>query len=295
MKKLFILFTFLLVYSCSDDNNEGNNQNQKGKLESITKNYYSNNSLYSTSTLSFFNDKLINIQNQDGSYEDYQYANGLVSRILNFDNTDTLFWTITYQYDSLGRIKEINRIPGENNDQIIPSARFEFTYEPTQIIVDVTFTPGNLNRYVFLLNENKQITQHNLIVSNGSVVDLNLFSYQYENGNSISVNSLNDSENYSKTFEYNELKNEFNYNQFLFGNEWKNNLLLNFFTFGFYLDIELVSTNLLSSSVFEVNNGVQNTNYAYSFNEFNQITREVLNQSSTFEPNFKSEVIYTYQ
>lgn len=299
MKKIFILIIGFLIVSCSKDDSECPNSISNAKLVSITKNYYSNNSFASSEKLNFYDDKLINIQYHDGSYEDYQYDNDLISRILKFEPDDSLFWTITYLYDNLGRIIEIKRIPSPTNVQVQTVAKYSFVYNTNQILITAVFTPGNTLTYELILDQNNKIINEKWLSNNGSLVTNQFyFTNTFTNGNL--SNSL--MENYSGptdniSYSYNNIRNDFDYYKFLFGKHWKNNKCLDLFKNVLSVRgvLETTSEYLVTNSSHNYNNGSENTTYNYTFNEKNQILMEIVEKTSTFLPIYRSESFYEYR
>ncbi|NJM80391.1 MAG: hypothetical protein HC854_13680 [Flavobacterium sp.] len=209
MKKVLIFIIGFLIVSCSKDDSCVSETNTS--LVSITKKYYSNNNFTTSAKYNFYDNKLINILYSDGSYEDYQYNNNLVSRILKFNSNDSLFWTITYLYDSLGRIIEIKRIPSASNSQLQITAIYSFEYTLNQILITVNFSPGDTIKYQILLNQENKIIKEMVISINGNTVtELPYFSHIYLNGNlSESVETflnLNNPIGQTKSNSYNDKK-----------------------------------------------------------------------------------------
>jgi hypothetical protein len=298
MKKTFILMIGFLIVSCSKDDSQSPNSISNTNLVSFTKNYYSNNNFSASEKLNFYNDKLINIQYHDGSHDEYQYDNDLVSRILKFDSNDILFWTITYLYDNLGRIIEIKRIPSSTNVQIQSVDKFSFVYNTNQILINSVYTPGGVDTYELNLDQNKKIINEKLISTNGRIItDQFYFTNTFTNGNLTNSIMENSTPTDKITYSYNNFKNDFDYNKFLFGKHWKNNKCLDL-----YKDersvrgtLETTSEYLIANSTHNFNNVSENATYSYLFNEKNQITKEIVTKTSTFVPTYKIESIYKYE
>jgi len=299
MKKIFILIIGFLIVSCSKDDSECPNSISNAKLVSITKNYYSNNSFASSEKLNFYDDKLINIQYSDGSYEDYQYNNNLVTRILKFEQDESLFWTYTYLYDNEGRIIEIKRIPSPTNVQVQTVAKYSFVYNTNQILMTAVFTPGNTLTYELIFDQNNKIINEKWLSNNGSLVTNQFyFTNTFTNGNlsnSLMENNSGPTDNIS--YSYNNIKNDFDYYKFLFGKHWKNNKCLDLFKNVLSVRgvLETTSEYLVTNSSHNYNNGSENTTYNYTFNEKNQISMKIVEKISTFLPIYRCESIYEYK
>ena len=281
MKKILILITTLLIVSCSKDDSDFSNSISNTNLVSITKNYYNNNILYTFEKLNFYEQKLINIQYKDGSYDDYQYSNNLVSSILEFDLNDILMWTTTYKYDNDGRIIEISIKPSSTNSTQVTREKI-ISYNTDQIICVCTWSGGGYNKYEFTLNTNGEITSEKLFDINGNQISQTI-SYNFSNKNLLSftiINSITNTQEVSN-FTYSNLKNDYNYKKYLFGTKWKTNSFLwhkqqfGVFPSGNY-ESE-TSENLVSS----FSDNSRNYSFNYIFNEKNQIIKETQNFTTT--------------
>lgn len=298
MKKITLLLLGLIFVSCSNDDSADSNANTS-KLVSITKNYYSNNFFTSSEKLSFNDDKLIKIQYSDGSYENYQYNNNLVSNIKKFTADDSLYWTLTYLYNTDGKIVEIERTPGPTNTEVQTTAKFSFLYNANRILINAVYTPGDTLTYELILDQNNKIINEKWLSINGNTVtDQFYITNTFANGNlsaSLLENYIGPTNNISYT--YNNVKNDFDYYQLLFGTHWKNNKCLDLFknVLSVRGNLETTSEYLVVSSTHVHNNGSENNSYSYTFNEKNKISKEILVRSSTFLPVFRSETIYEYR
>lgn len=297
MKKILIFIIGMLIISCSKDDSQGSQTISSTNLVSITKKYYLNNSFTASEKLHFYDDKLIHIQYHDGSYEDYQYDNNLVSRILEFKSDHSLFWTITYLYDNFGRIIEIKRIPSSTNVEIKTVAKFSFVYNTNQILINSVFTPGGNETYELNLDSNNKILNEKIISINGNLVTFPFYAYTYVNGNLLNCLSTNQTIPENINYSYNTYKNDFNYNKYLFGKNWKLNNCLDYYVRGrnVKLVLETTSEYLVSSATHNFNNGSEITTYNYLFDDKNRIKKEIVNKTSTFFPPFKDESIYEYK
>lgn len=290
MKKIFILIIGFLIVSCSKDDSDCPNSISNTNLVSITKNYYSNNVLYDFKKLNFYEQKLINIQYKDGSYDDYQYSNNLVSRILEFDSNDIIERTLTFEYDSEGRVIKWRQIPGSTNTIWINSER-TYSYNNNQIICNNTYTGGYM-KFVYTLNLNGDIINEKLYDINNNL-HYQYITYNYANNNLTNLTKIDTFFNTQEisNYTYTAIKNEFNYNKYLFGLKWKKNYTLTHSqTFPFVSYESEISENLVSS----FSDNSRNFLFNYIFNEKNQITKETQNFTAT-GINARFESIYEYK
>jgi hypothetical protein len=298
MKKIVTLIVGLLIISCSNDDSTDVNSITNENLVSITKNEYSNNNFSASQKLIFFKGKLNNIQYHDGSYDNYQYDNNLVSRILRFDSNG-LFWTNTYLYDNDGRIIEITRIPGPTNVQIKNVAKFSFIYKTNQILINAVYTPGDSLTYELILDQNNKIINERWLSINGNIITNFIYwTNTFTNGNlSNSLRENDGNYTYNLSYSYNNIKNDFNYNKFLFGKHWKNNICLDLFKNVLSVEggLQITSEYLVTNSNRNHNDFSENFTYNYTFNEKNQITKEIVVGTSTFPSNYRIESIYEYK
>lgn len=295
MKKLVTLLIGLLIISCSKDESECLNSNSITNLVSITKNYYDNSELIYFEKMNFYNQKLMNIQYKNGSYDDYQYFNGLVNRVLKFDFNDNLFRKITYLYDNAERIIEIKNTFINQQNQNINS--YIFSYNSNQILIDYPF---NTRQDELILNQNNEIISDKVLKINGMVVSFPFYSYNYLNGNlkectSTNVRSTMTSDNI--TYTYSDIKNNFDYRKYLFGNEWKKNVCLDNLSnqWGVKLIMEVNSENLIIKKIHKSDDNIIDIySFNYEFNDKKQIIKETINRSSGFSIS-KTELIYKYE
>lgn len=242
----------------------------------------------------FYDQKLINIQYKDGSYDDYQYSNNLVSRILEFDLNDKLLWTTTYTYDNNERIIKILIKPSSMNSIQVTREKI-ISYYPNQIICVCTWSDGGYYKYEFTLDTNGDIMSEKLFDINGNQ-HIETISYNFSNKNLLSftkINSITNAQEVSN-FTYSNLKNIYNYKKYLFGTKWKTNSLLwhkqqfGVFPSGNYASE--TSENLVSS----FSDNSTNFSFNYLFDDKNQITKETQSFTTT-GINGRFESIYEYK
>lgn len=294
MKKIFIPILGFLIISCSQNDSDCPNSISNTNLVSITKNYYDNNVLYAFEKLNFYDQKLINIQHKDGSYDDYQYSNNLVSRILEFDSNDVLLWTTTYTYNNNGEIIKILIKPSSTNSIQVTREKI-ISYNSNQIICVCTWSTGGYNKYEFTSDTNGEIKSEKIFDVNGNQFPETI-SYNFNNKNLLSYTNISSITNTQEVsnFTYSNLKNIYNYKKYLFGTKWKTNSFLwhkqqfGIFPSGNY-ESE-TSENLVSS----YSDNSRNVLFNYIFNEQNQITKETQNFTAT-RINARFESIYEYK
>jgi hypothetical protein len=303
MKKIILLFTGLLIVSCS--NEELGNSDTKSGLVSIRENRYMNNQLTTYKTLNFSDDKLITIDYYDDrDYDEYAYNDqGLVSKIIEHQAPGGVYMITTYLYDEKGRIIEFNKIPGPLYS-FPEKGKYEFTYLSDKIILTTTYDAAKPEKVEISLNASNNITKRTIFY------DAYSYNYTYENGN-LTDNSLFYKNkfltgDYTK-YVYSNLKNEYNYKKFIFGKEWKLNSYIN----GIYLntpDLTDLSENLVSeymtSSVDQINPAdytyILTSKYKYVFNDKNQMEKQTISCKTVINgipsANMTTyELLYTYK
>jgi hypothetical protein len=303
MKKIILLLAAILLVSCS--NEELGDSEATGSLMSIKENTYINNELYTYRTLTFSNDKLLNIKYKNPEFHDeYTYnEKGLVSKIVEYQSSGGIYLTTTFLYDNKDRITNFNAIPGPlYPTQIV--IEYVVTYLPDKILLRSTDDPDNFDSVDFFVNANNSFTEEVILLFSSQ------YKYNFENGNLTSCSVFNykevESKNYSK-YSYSNLKNEYNYKRFIFGKEWKLNSYL---TSPYMLRRNIIceqSENLISEITDTYKDPTDpahysqiiNTKFDYTVNDQNQMEKQVKTYTSKIngilDVAMKYELLYTYK
>ncbi|MBF4491590.1 hypothetical protein IR010_03485 [Flavobacterium sp. MR2016-29] len=299
MKKIMMLLAGFLAVSCSNDDIVSSAPQKK--LSSIKMNYYQNDKLMTFRNFTFLNDQLVTIKYQESAREDYTYnIQGLVSQILIYNLSGRLITTITYSYDTAGRIteKSFKTFVTDTGEPV--NVNFVFTHLADKIVVAKTYN-GDIQNEEILMNSNKKIIKQVL------KPDIHSATFQYENDNVTSSKTFIFNLESTESYSYNTLKNDYNYRKYIFGNEWKLNDYLDTFDNGSTYFVYLQSENLISeytSSPSRIDNSSNKTAvykriFTYNFNDQKQIYKETEIYSrivdGTTENIGKSEFIYTYK
>lgn len=231
MKKLNLLICIsigLIILSCSPNNDCGDSNNTQN-LILITKEYYTNNSLTSSTKFNFYSNKLINIQYSDNSYDDIYYEGGLISRILEFKTNNEWEWTTTYTYTSSNELIQKKVIPSPNNTITDVSRQKDFVYGGNLIQSENSWSDGGFHKNTISLNSKNFMTEDKLFNNNDVLESRYLFEYINNNLSKKTLKNHEDNIVIQSTYNYlNQVETEpYKYNKYLYGSEWKNNSSLN--------------------------------------------------------------------
>ena len=229
MKKLNLILAFIIgltVLSCSSEDPISNNSKS---LTSITKEYYSRNNEtpYLTEKLNFNNNKLISIEYSDGSYDEMEYTENLLTKISEFDLDSNLEWITTYSYDSAKRLISKQVVPYNAGTDV--SRKKDIIYEGNEIKTTLAWSDDGLQKNIIVTNENNLMIEDKLY--NPNDVLMSSYIFNYDNGNLSKVTNVKQdgSTFFEITYTYLDKKvtDQYLYTKYLFGNEWKNNSSLN--------------------------------------------------------------------
>jgi hypothetical protein len=214
--------------SCSSDD-DCEVSNTKKSLISITKDYYTNNSLTSTTKFNFYSDKLVNIQYSDNSYDDIYYEGDLISRILEFDANNNWEWTTTYTYNSSDELIQKKVIPSPNNTITDVSRQKDFVYSENSIQSESSWSDGGFHTNTISLNSENFITEDKQFSVDNELVNQRFFEYVNSNLTNQTIKDPDDTITYEETYNYLDKisSKEYRYSEYLFGSRWKNNSSLN--------------------------------------------------------------------
>lgn len=301
MKQLNLLFIMsfgLLLTSCKSDDDCGPS-NTTQSLISITKNYYTNNVLTSSTKFNFYYDKLINIQYSDDSYDDLYYEGDVIERILGFDANNDWEWTTTYTYNSLNQLTQKKVTPSPNNTLTNVSRQKNFAYSGNLIQSENSWSDGGFHKNIISLNNDNFITEDKMFDIGNELVNTRLFEYS---NNNLTKQILKDPEEniiYEETYNYlNKIgSKEYRYSQYLFGSHWKTNSSLDKqFGLGQYATHEVSESYILDyyKHNFTLNSSVTGTFY-YEFDSNDYITKQTENITSSNGETYKVITVYEYQ
>jgi|TARA_B110001469_G_C9577645_1_gene286471 hypothetical protein len=301
MKKLNLLFIFsigLIISSCNSDDDCSISDTTQS-LISITKGYYTNNSLTSSIKFNFYYDKLINIQYSDNSYDDIYYEGDLISRILEFDANNQWEWTTTYTYNSSDELTQKNVIPSPNNTITDVSRQKDFVYNENLIQSENSWSDGRFHKNTISLNSENFIIEDKLFSIDNELVNQRLFEYVNSNLTSQTIKDPDNNITYEETYSYLDKtgSKEYRYSAYLFSNQWKNNSSLNKqFGLGQFTPYE-ISENYVSDYYtynFILNTSVTGT-FSYEFDSNDYITKQTENINQSTGGVFKVITTYEYE
>lgn len=233
MKKWNLVLTLsigLIILSCSSEV-KVDNPDTTQSLISITKDYYigNNDNIYLSEKLNFNNNKLINIQYSDGSYDEIDYEGNLISKISEFDINDNLEWTTTFTYDIFNRLIVKKVVPSASNPVTNVSRQKDIAYNGNIINTTLSWSDNGLQKNTISINAENLMTEDILYDPNDAVVSSYIFIYNNENLSKL-INKDQDGDTFFEiTYNYlNKIASDsYCYNKYMFGNEWKNNSSLN--------------------------------------------------------------------
>jgi|GEM_PF-7031427 len=301
MKKRNILLSFsivLILFSCSSDDDSGSS-NTAQNLVSVTKDYYTNNSQTASTKFNFYNDKLINIQYSDNSYDDIYYEAGLISRILEFNANNEWIWTTVYTYDSSNRLTRKNVIPSPNNPITDVSRQKQILYNGNLIQSENSWSDGGFHKNTITLNSEDFIIEDNQFSINNELVAQRNFEYVDNNLSRQTIKDRNGNLTYEETYNYTDKSGSepYNYSKYLFGSQWKNNSSLNKqFGLGQITPYE-VSGNYISdyyTRSLSTNTSKTGT-FNYKFNSNKNIIKQTENINLSTGEVYKIITTYEYQ
>jgi len=233
MKKLNLLFALLIgltMLSCSSEDELGIS-NAKN-LISITKDSYirGNTNIYASSKFNFKNNKLIDIEHLDGSYDLIDYEGNVISKISEFDANGNLEWTTTYTYDGSKRLTQKKVVPSPTNPITDVSRQKDFLYDGgiIQSVLSWSDYDGSYKSTISI-NEEGYITEDKAFFSDGILFSSFIFNYTNENLSKVIHKDHEGITKFEVTYNYLDkiASDAYCYNKYLFGDEWKNNSSLN--------------------------------------------------------------------
>ncbi len=292
-KFLLIILVGLLFFSCSkdDDCNIGTAE----KLVAINIEFYRDGFFQASEKLTYYDNKLIYVQNSDGSYADYYYEGNLVSRILEFDVNNQWKWTTEYQYDGSERLVSKEVIPGYNNP--INTSRYkEISYNGNTINATLTWSDGGVMKNVYSLNTEGLITKNQFLEFSEQTI-----FYEYENGElNKSIGKSATDEIWSEiTFSYREeVPNEaYFYNSYVFGKHWRNNSHIQFQFTPSYTELSKIGGRYIKGyqrNAF-LEGYIDDANYDYVFDEKDRIKTQTENIVRSTGTTFKRVYNFEYR
>lgn len=231
LKSILIVVSILFISCSENDSNESIIQNSDTNLNlvSITRQLYSDNNLYYSSKFNFDNEKLIDIQHSNGSYEEFYYEGHLVYQILDFNDNNDLEWTTTYTYDDLGRLTQKKVVPSPNNTLTDVSRQKDITYQENLIQIAYSWSDGGFHKKTISLDNENLIIDDKQFSKNDILTIQRKFEYLNKNFIKQTIVDLEGTIEYEETYNYLDkvISKPYNYNIYLFGPHWKNNSALN--------------------------------------------------------------------
>lgn len=293
---LLLLISSLI--SCSSDDDARESIMVK-ELVAITKSYYEGNTNFFTETYNFFNDRLINIQYSDNSYDDIYYEGDLISRILEFNANNEWEWTVTYVYDNQGRLIKKEVVPSPFNTITAISRQKTFDYNGEQIESENSWSDGGLSRNSLTVNNDNVIVEDRFVTEDGDVFRRYLYGYTNGNMTALTLKDANNNSTVESTYQYLDkaVTKPYQMGSLLFGNAWKNNQFLNY-QFGLSENDSFeFSANYIesfSSQNFATNISTTGT-FSYKFDSDHDIIEQVYIKSSSTGSTFRTITTYQYK
>jgi hypothetical protein len=301
MNKTSLLFGFLIVVfsatSCTKDET-AQNSNTSQNLASITKQFYTNNSLTSYIRYNLSYNKLVNIQYSDNSYDDIYYEGDLVSKILEFDITNNWEWATTYTYDSFNRLTQKKVVPNPNNTIIDVSRQKDVVYDGNIIHSENSWSDGGFHKNTIVLNSENLMIEDQQFNAANEVISRRFFEYVNNNLSKQTIKTLDDVVIMEESFVYlDKVKSESSVlNTYLFGIQWKNNSSLNNqFGLGQITPFD-VSENYISEYHinFLLNNTSKSGTFTYEFDANEHIIKQTEHINWSTGELYKVITIYEY-
>ncbi len=294
---VFVVFICFLI-SCSSDDDRGDSI-VSSKLVSITKRYYQGNNNFHTEKYNFFNERLINIQYSDDSYDDIYYEGDVISRILEFNSNNEWEWTITYAYDNEGRLINKKVIPSPFNTITDVSRQKNFEYAGNLIRSENSWSDGGFQRNALTINNENLIVEDQFLTDDGNLVQRYLSEYTNGNMTGLTLRNRDDivTEESSYTYMDKAVTRPYQMNSYLFGNEWKNNKILSY-QFGLsQSESYKFSDNYIerySSNNFVTNISITGT-FSYKFDSNDDIIEQEYTKSISTGDTFKTITTFEYE
>lgn len=300
MKILLFITLGLIVIACS---NESLFKTGEKELSSITRTMYSvdknGNASNTTATLTFQGKEIKDIR-YDGLYsETFEYLDGSISKRRKFDLNKTPVSTVNYSYDNLGRI---TKIESQIGDKLI-SNETNYNDDTRQINSVWKNVPGHIiyERYVLTANQEGQISQEAVRLSDNSILYYGSYEYSVNNLASCKIkvlpNDLNQKGD-SINFKYLDKKNTGYYKKFMFGKQWKINASIenavNFspFVTSRWEDLlsiyPMISENLIS----EYSTKEVSVSFSYTFDDQGDVTMQI--EQRTYANGGSERIITNY-
>jgi len=277
MKKLNLLLALLIgltIPSCSSEDAPAVSNDKN--LISITKDVYirNNTNIYASSKFNFNNNKLIDIQYLDGSYDLIDYEGNVISKILEFDANDNLEWTTTYTYDNSKRLTRKKVVPSTTNPNENVSRQKDIVYDGSVIQSVLAWSDNGLNKNTISINAENSITKDKFYGPNDMLVSSFIFNYSNENLSKVIHKDHEGTTEFEVTYNYLDkiASGSYCYKKYLFGDEWKNNSSFD------------KQSGLGHSDSFEISkNYIKDISFSYSGTTLNYSSTE------TFEYEFDAE------
>ena len=304
MKKLNLLlalFIGLTIVSCSSEDEPAvSNANE---LISITKDIYirNNTNIYASSKFNFDNNKLIDIQHLDGSYDKIDYEGNVIFEILEFDANDNLEWTTTYTYDSSKRLTRKKVVPSLTNPNEDVSRQKDIVYGGSEIQSEISWSDNGLSKNTISINPENFITEDKSYGANDMLTSSFIFNYSNENLSKVIHKDHEGTTEFEVTYTYLDkiASGSYCYKKYLFGDEWKNNSSFDKQSGLGHSDSYEISKNYIKDISFSYVGPALNFSstetFEYEFDAEDRIIKQTRNGSDSTGETFIAITTFEYQ